>query len=298
MKKRIFIAAAVFMSLSVAACSNNTVESSSVSSSYSAQSDSSSDSSTGSSAFSSESSEEEPAVPADIVYLVFNSTEISDWRVRAALTLSLDRSTYDTDSSSAAYGIVAENVDDSTGYNFEDGAPEPGNIYSTLKMLYPDYNYAEYSDCCNAAKSLYDEAVSDGSWNSETQLSFVINSDDELLFLAEDIAEEWQNVLGVNVNISYVESDEYDSALADGGYSITEYIYSNESNDPLEYFNLFTSDNSISYSFSNEMYDEFVSNASLMDADVTRDSELLSAEQILFSEDGFPAAPLYNINKE
>lgn len=229
--------------------------------------------------------EAEDSGPKEITYFLFNCNSISDWRVRAALTISIDRSAY----SSPAYGIVAGGVQDSSGYNFEDGAPSPGNIYSILKMMYPDYSFSDYGSCCAAAQSLYTSAVNEGGFDPSSGLEFVVKEGETID--AESVAANWETVLGVDVNVTYAGADGYDSALSDGSYSILAYDYASEANDPADYFDLFVS-GGIVPGFSSGLYDDFVSDAESTDDGITRDSLLLTAEQVLFDADGFPAAPV------
>ena len=227
--------------------------------------------------------------PNDIVYFVFNCGSVSDWRVRAALTLSVNRGGF----ASPAYGIVADNVTDSSGYNFEDGAPYPGNIYSILSMMYPEYDFSDYASCCSAAQSLFNEAVSEGAFDPSSGLELVMNTDIGGID-AGSVAATWGNLFQTNVNVTYVSGAQYDSALASGNFSAIAYRYPAAGNDLLSYFNLFTT-GGIAPSFSSGLYDGFVSDAANTSDGMTRDSFLLSAEQVLFDAGGFPCAPVCNL---
>lgn len=227
----------------------------------------------------------EESGPKEITYFLFNCDSISDWRVRAALTISIDRSVYP----SPSYGIVADGVSDSSGYNFEDGAPSPGNIYGVLKMMYPDYDFSDYASCCSAAQALYMSAVNEGVFDPASELSFVAKEGEDLDI--EGAAQNWESVLGINVNVVYEDEAGYDAAFSGGDYSVLAYDYTSSSNDPADYFNLFTS-GGIAWSFSSSLYDGFVADAGSASDGITKDSLLLAAEQVLFDADGFPAAPV------
>lgn len=225
----------------------------------------------------------------DIVYLLFNCDSISDWRVRAAFTISINRDAYP----SPAYGIVADGITDSSGYNFEDGAPSPGNIFSILKMMYPDYDFSDHTTCCNVAQELFNEAVSEGSFDTSASVDFVMDSDISG-FDAEAVASTWETLFGTDVDVSYANGGDYDSALSGGAYSVIAYEYPVGENDPMPYFELFTSGGIIP-SFSNGLYDGFISDAAGTSDGVERDSYLLTAEQVLFDAGAFPCAPVCNV---
>jgi len=96
-------------------------------------------------------------------YLYLNCDKISDWRVRAAMVLSVDRENIVENvtqgGQTPATGLVAAGITDSTGTDFSTGVSELGAILNKLQELYPDYDLSTYSGRCELAADLYQEAV-------------------------------------------------------------------------------------------------------------------------------------------
>ena len=91
-------------------------------------------------------------------YLYLNCSKITDWRVRAAMVLSVDRENIVENVTQGgqvpATGFVASGILDSTGADFAFGVSELGAIYNTLQSMYPDADLSTYAGKCELAKQL------------------------------------------------------------------------------------------------------------------------------------------------
>jgi oligopeptide transport system substrate-binding protein len=115
-------------------------------------------------------------------FLYLNCDKIQDWRVRAAMVLSVDRDNIVENVSqggqSPATGFVASGILDSTGADFAYGSSELGAMYAWLSEAYPDADLTSYEGRCDLAKKLYQEAVDEGAWDPNTTIVYNFNTDD------------------------------------------------------------------------------------------------------------------------
>ena len=236
-------------------------------------------------------------VSTSIDYLVLSSVVIPDWRVRAAMALSVDR---DNIAANFVWGIavptdgfVPSGIVDSTGANFADAFSELGAMYAWLQEQYPDYDLSGYDGRRELAKVLYQAAVDEGTWNPNTSVVYNYRYDAQK-FIAEACAANWLEVLGLNTAIeeggwSFLYN------LEDGTAGAGRTSWSIDCNDPDVYLGNMTTDSSYNYGkFSNAEYDAKITEAKALPIGEERDALLYAAEKQLFSEGGFPVIPLYS----
>ncbi|MBP5751002.1 MAG: peptide ABC transporter substrate-binding protein, partial [Firmicutes bacterium] len=134
-------------------------------------------------------------------YLYLNCDKIPSWKVRAAMTISVDRDHIVKDVTQGgqlpATGFVASGILDSTGKDFAYGVSELGAIYNWLSQQYPDADLTTYAGKCELAKQLYDEAVADGEWDPNTTIVYNFNTSDAHKAIAEACGHDWETVLGM-----------------------------------------------------------------------------------------------------
>lgn len=231
-------------------------------------------------------------------YLYLNTTVITDWRVRAAMALSVDRENIVENVTQGgqvpATGLVASGILDSTGTNFAYGSSELGAIYSWLQAQYLDYDLSDYDDCCELAQDLYQEAVEDGAWDPNTTVVYNFNTSETHKAIAEACAHDWQNVLGMNVVLENQEWATYQSGLNEHKFGIARMGWIADYSDPITYLELMATGNPYNYGlYSDPEYDADVKEAKAMLAGEERDALLYAAEEALFGEGGFPVVPVY-----
>ncbi|MDO4493637.1 MAG: peptide ABC transporter substrate-binding protein [Clostridia bacterium] len=231
-------------------------------------------------------------------YLYINCTKITDWRVRAAMVLSVDRENIVKNVTQAgqvpATGLVASGILDSTGADFAFGSSELGAIYAWLSEQYPDYDLSEYEGRCELAQELYAAAVADGAWNPDTTVVYNFNTSEAHKAIAEACGQDWDSVLGMKISLENQEWQTYTNGLAEHTFGVARLGWIADYNDPTTYLELFTTGNPYNYGvYENASFDEKIVAAKGMLPCAERDEVLYGAETELFGEGGFPVLPVY-----
>ena len=231
-------------------------------------------------------------------YLYLNCSKITDWRVRAAMVLSVDRENIVENVTQGgqvpATGFVASGILDSTGADFAFGVSELGAIYNTLQSMYPDADLSTYAGKCELAKQLYDEAVADGSWDPNTTVVYNFNTSDTHKAIAEACGSDWQTVLGMSITLENQEWATYTNGLGEHAFGVARLGWIADYNDPVTYLELMVTGNSYNYGlYSDESFDAAIASAKASLAGPDRDALLYGAEETLFGEGGFPVCPIY-----
>ena len=181
-------------------------------------------------------------------YLYLNCSKITDWRVRAAMVLSVDRENIVENVTQGgqvpATGFVASGILDSTGADFAFGVSELGAIYNTLQKMYPDADLSTYAGKCELAKQLYDEAVAEGAWDANTTVVYNFNTSETHKAIAEACGSDWQTVLGMNITLENQEWATYTNGLSEHGFGVARLGWIADYNDPVTYLELMVTGNS------------------------------------------------------
>ncbi len=231
-------------------------------------------------------------------FLYLNCDKIQDWRVRAAMVLSVDRDNIVNNvaqgGQTPATGFVASGILDSTGQDFAFGSSDLGAMYSWLAKEYPDADLTTYEGKCELAKKLYDEAVADGSWDPSTTIVYNFNTDDAHKAIAEACGQDWSNVLGINITLENQEWNTYTNGLGEHKFGVARLGWIADYNDPITYLELMVTGNSYNYGlYSDPDFDAAIKTAKATAAGPERDKALYEAEEALFGEGGFPVLPVY-----
>ncbi len=231
-------------------------------------------------------------------YLYLNCDVITDWRVRAAMTLSIDRENIVENvtqgGQTPATGLVAAGITDSTGADFSTGVSELGAIYNTLATMYPDADLETYSGRCELAQQLYQEAVDEGAWNPDTTVVYNFNTSDTHKAIAEACGSDWETVLGMSITLENQEWATYTTGLGEHKFGVARLGWIADYDDALTYLELFKTDNPYNYGlYDDSNYNDLLTQAKATVAGTDRDKLLYEAEEALFGEGGFPVAPIY-----
>ena len=231
-------------------------------------------------------------------FLYLNCDKIKDWRVRAAMVLSVDRDNIVENvaqgGQTPATGFVASGILDSEGNDFAFGSSEQGAMYAWLAKEYPDADLTTYEGRCELAKKLYQEAVDEGAFDPTETIVYNFNTDDAHKAIAEACGQDWKNVLGIDITLENQEWNVYTDGLGEHNFGVARLGWIADYNDPITYPELMVTDNSYNYGlFSNTDFDAAIKEAKTMDAGKERDATLYNAEEILFGEGGFPICPIY-----
>ena len=230
-------------------------------------------------------------------YLYLNCSVITDWRVRAAMVLSVDRGNIVDNviggGQAPATGLVASGILDSTGADFAYGSSELGAICGPLQKEYPGYDLSTYAGRCVLAKKLYDEAVAEGKWDPDAAVVYNFNNGAHGA-IAEACASDWQTVLGMTVTLEGMSWPDFNACLNERSFGVARLGWIADYNDATTFLELFVTGNSYNHSlYSDAAFDGAVSDAKAMPDGTDRDRLLYGAEETLFSEGGFPVCPIY-----
>jgi len=231
-------------------------------------------------------------------YLYLNCEKIPDWRVRAALVLSVDRENIVENVTKGgqvpATGLVASGILDSEMKDFAYGSSELGAIYAWLAKQYPDADLETYTGRCELAKTLYDEAVTAGAWDPDTTIVYNFNTSDTHKAIAEACGYDWKNVLGVNITLANQEWATYTNGLGEHTFGVARLGWIADYNDAMTYLELMVTGASYNYGlYSNTDFDAAIVKGKSLLPGAERDKVLYEAEEMLFGEGGFPVAPIY-----
>ena len=231
-------------------------------------------------------------------YLYLNCSKITDWRVRAALVLSVDRENIVENVTQGgqvpATGLVASGILDSKMQDFAYGSSELGAIYAWLSEQYPDADLETYTGRCELAQELYQAAVDDGAWDPDTTIVYNFNTSETHKAIAEACGQDWKTVLGVNITLENQEWATYTNGLGEHSFGVARLGWIADYNDAMTYLELMVTGASYNYGlYSNTNFDKDIVEAKSLLPGEERDALLYSAEEKLFGEGGFPVAPIY-----
>ena len=231
-------------------------------------------------------------------YLYLNCSKITDWRVRAALVLSVDRENIVENVTQGgqvpATGLVASGILDSKMQDFAYGSSELGAIYAWLAEQYPDADLETYTGRCELAQELYQAAVDEGAWDPDTTIVYNFNTSETHKAIAEACGQDWKTVLGVNITLENLEWATYTNGLGEHTFGVARLGWIADYNDAMTYLELMVTGASYNYGlYSNTDFDQMLVDAKAKLPGEERDALLYSAEETLFGEGGFPVAPIY-----
>ena len=228
-------------------------------------------------------------------YLFVNCDVITDWRVRAAICLAIDRDNIvqhvTQGGEEPAYGLISAGITTWDGANWTDICGEI--LYAALQERYPDYDLTEYDGRCELAEVLLEEAEADG-YDLSAAIDYEFNTSDTHKAVAEAVQADLASVLGLHVVLSNQEWNVYTSSLAEGGFGLARLGWTADYDDPITYIELFTEGNSNNYgNYASDTYTRLVSEAKSMEDGQERDELMEEAESMLFDENGFAVCPIY-----
>jgi oligopeptide transport system substrate-binding protein len=231
-------------------------------------------------------------------YLYLNCSKITDWRVRAAMVLAIDRENIVANVTKGgqvpATGLVASGILDSEMKDFAYGSSELGAIYGWLAEKYPDADLTTYAGRCDLAEELYQAAVDEGTWDPDTTVVYNFNTSDTHKAIAEACGYDWKSVLGMNITLENQEWATYTNGLGEHAFGVARLGWIADYNDAMTYLELMVTGASYNYGlYENADFDKMLVEAKGMLPGAERDQKMYDAEKLMFSEGGFPVAPIY-----
>ena len=228
-------------------------------------------------------------------YLYLSCDQIPDWRVRAAISLAIDRDNIVENVTQAgqipATGVTAEGISTWDGQSWT----EVYGDFTTqaLSEMYPDADLETYSGRCELAQQLLEEAVADG-YDTSATIDYEYNTNEAHKAIGEAVQADVASVLGLEIALNNSEWQTYTNNLSEGKFGMARLGWIADYDDPQTYIELFANGNSYNYgNWVNDEYTELVQQAKDLPGGAERDELLSSAEKMMFGEGGYPIAPIY-----
>lgn len=230
-----------------------------------------------------------------LYFLYLNCETITDWRVRAAISLSIDRENIVENVTQGgqvpATGLVPQGIMLSDNSEWTSVMGE--TMYGALTELYPDYDMTTYFGRCELAQALLAEAVADG-FDASATLDYEFNTSESHKAVAEAVQSDISNVLGLNCTLTNSEWQTYTNNLAEGGFTIARLGWIADYNDAVTYLDMFINGGSYNYCrWVNDDYTALIAQIKALPGGAERDALMEQAEAMFFAEDGFAIAPVY-----
>ena len=228
-------------------------------------------------------------------YLYMSCDNITDWRVRAAIALCIDRENIVENVTQAgqtpATGIVAAGITNSAD---EEWTETYGEImYEALAEAYPDADLETYSGRCDLAVQLLDEAVADG-YDTSATINYEYNTNEAHKAIGEAVQADVKSVLGLDITLNNSEWQTYTNNLGEGKFGLARLGWIADYDDAITYIELFTNGNSYNYgNWVSDEYTDLVNQAKALPGGAERDELLAQAEKLLFGEGGWTVCPIY-----
>lgn len=228
-------------------------------------------------------------------YLYLSCDNIPDWRVRAAISLVIDRDNIVENvtqgGQTPATGLVAAGIINSSGVEWTAAYGAP--LYTELAKLYPDADLDIYSGRCELAQQLLADAVKDG-YDANATIEYNFNTSEAHKAIAEAVQSDVASVLGLNMTLVNSEWQTYTNNLAEHKFGVARLGWSADYNDAVTYVDMFVTGGSYNYSnWSNPDYDALIAEIKSMAGGSERDAKMALAEEMLFGEGGYCITPLY-----
>ncbi|MCD7745785.1 MAG: peptide ABC transporter substrate-binding protein [Lachnospiraceae bacterium] len=228
-------------------------------------------------------------------YLYLNCDNIPDWRVRAAITLVIDRDNIVENvtqgGQTPATGLVAAGTTTSDGTEWTEYVGDA--MFASLAEMYPDYDLTTYSGRCELAVALLDEAVADG-YDTSVTIDYEYNTSEAHQAIGEAVQADVADVLGLSITLNNSEWQTYTNNLGEGNFGMARLGWIADYDDASTYIELFTNGNSYNYSnWVNDEYTDLVTEFKALSGGEERDELMKEAEYMLFGEGGFAVCPIY-----
>ena len=228
-------------------------------------------------------------------YLYMHTENIPDWRVRAAIALSIDRENIVENvtqgGQTPATGIVAAGITNSEDAEWTETYGDV--MYEALAELYPDADLETYSGRCDLAVQLLEEAVADG-YDTSATINYEYNTNEAHKAIGEAVQADVANVLGLDISLNNSEWQTYTNNLGEGNFGLARLGWIADYDDAITYIELFTNGNSYNYGeWVSDEYTDLVNQAKALPGGEERDALLAEAEKVLFGENGWTVCPIY-----
>lgn len=229
---------------------------------------------------------------AGVYYLYLNANAIGDWRVRAAMTLALDRDAAAMAAwggAAAAWGLVPAGISLSDGTAYH---PNTAPMLQWLQQSYPAYDLTTYEGRCELAVDLYNQAVASGAWSYGRTLRYRYNQSAVNERVFAQCQADWLRVLGLTVTAVPMTAEGYGKMLATNTFDVAYLSWMADYDDPLCFLRIMERGGEANYSaWGDVRYNDLLEQGAISCAD--RDGLLLKTDCALFEAERFAVCPVY-----
>ena len=224
-------------------------------------------------------------------FLYLSAKNLPDWRIRAAITLVIDRDNIVTNVTQGgqvpATGLTAAGIKDSAGNNFANTvSADMPTMWAWLQANLADalgLDLTNYDDRCELAEFLLEQAKTDG-YDVDATIYYNFNTSETHQAIAEAVQSDVKSVLGLNLELANQDWNVYTDGLAADTFGLARLGWIADYNDPVTYLELFVNGNSYNYGeWVNDEYTGLIEQAKKLPGGAERDALLYQAEPILFA---------------
>lgn len=212
-----------------------------------------------------------------ISYLNINLAQISDLRLRRAISLAINRS------------IIANKV--SSGDGKAAVSLIPLDIRDNNNNTFSKAYYSGDGDI-EKAKSLLQEYLQSGS---VPELSIMYVQKEDNINIVNTIKDMLKSNLNIDVKLLEYDAEKFDEKIVKKDYSMALENVTGDYSDPIIFLDAFvTGGGENTGGYSNSKYDSLVMEAKNVDNEDSRNDKMRSAENVLIED--MPIIPLYELN--
>ena len=219
---------------------------------------------------------------AGVYYLYLNANGIPDWRMRAAMTLALDREAIAAvvgHGAVAAEGLVPRGITDGV-----EGTP----MIRWLQEMYTEYDLSTYEGRCDLARVLYGEVTGGGG----RALRFRCNASAINHNVAALCCQSWEEVLGVTVTVQEMGNTAFEAMLRSNTFDVACLSWMADYDDPLNFLEIMERGGSYNYSAWGDVRYNDLLRACAVERE-NRRSLLYDTESALFEKERFAICPVF-----
>jgi len=233
---------------------------------------------------------------AGTYYLYLNANAIGDWRVRAAMALSVDREGLaEAVGGIPAVGLMPVGISksDGTAYRVSDSAAEQP-LYKWLAEQYPDAQLHTYAGRCALAQKLYAQALAAGSWYRSYTVYYRFNESELNRTAAEFCRRSWQEVLGLRTEFQVMDAEDYGKMLLTNTFDTAYLSWLPDYDDGLNFLEIMRRAGEHNHSgWGDVRYNEQLDLIRTAHDPAARDAMMRAADAMLFEKERFAVCPLF-----
>lgn len=227
-------------------------------------------------------------------YLYLNANRIPDWRIRAAMTLAIDREAIAQaigGGATPAQGLVPQGISMTGGDAY---APDMTPMYRWLAEEYPNFDLSHYEGRCELARYLFNQAINAGTWYYSYRVYYRLNESVMNRTVAELCQKNWRDVLGLSVGLTVIEAEKYTEMLQNNTFDVAYLSWLPDYDDPASFLQMMERGGRNNHTgWGDVRYDDLLAQANQKQSREDRDRLLIRADGALFEQERFAVCPIF-----